>query len=80
MLLELIALIALVITLGPVAQIFLSVWGVLLAAIVLLGIIIPLALHWRPLIGSVSLPAATVLVLLGGFVLRAVIVFASELS
>ena len=82
MILELLALIALVVTLGPVAQTLLSGWGILLlGGVVLLGIFIPLALHWRPrLMGAAAIPLATVLVLVGGFVLRAVIVLASEMS
>ena len=81
MILELIALIALVVTLGPVAQSLLNVWGLLLLGVALIGIVIPLALHWRPrLVGSVNVPLATVLVLAGGFLLRTVIVLASEMS
>ena len=47
MILELIALIALVVTLGPVAQALFNVWGLLLLGVALIGIVIPLALHWR---------------------------------
>lgn len=80
MVLELLALIALVVTLGPVAQILFSVWGVLLVGVALVGIVIPLALHWRPAVSGANVPLATLLVLIGGFVLRAVIVLASEMS
>jgi formate-dependent nitrite reductase membrane component NrfD len=53
---------------------------VLLAVgVVLVGILIPLALHWRPrLLGSLSAPTAAVLVLVGGFILRVVVVLSSE--
>lgn len=80
MLLELLALGAVVLSLGSVAQGFLSVWGVLLVVgVVLGGILVPLALHLRPrLLGQLSLPAASVLVLVGGLLLRAVIVLSSE--
>jgi protein NrfD len=80
MVVELIALVALVASLGAVAQVWLSVWGLaLLVGVVLIGILIPLLLHLRPrLLGAASLPAAAVLALVGGFVLRAVVVMASE--
>lgn len=82
MILELLALIALVITLGPVAQTLLSVWGVLLVVgVVLLGILIPLALHWRThTMSGAGIVTAAVLALIGGFILRTVIVLASEMS
>jgi formate-dependent nitrite reductase membrane component NrfD len=77
--LELIVLIALVASLGSVARAWLSVWGVFLAAVVIIGILAPLALHWRRFaLGRLTAPAAAVLVLLGGFLLRVVLVFASE--
>lgn len=79
MLLELLVLGIVVISLGSVAQEFWSAWGVLLAAVVLVGILVPLALHLRPrLLGSLSLPMASVFVLVGGLMLRAVIVLSSE--
>jgi protein NrfD len=77
--LELLVLAALIVSLGAVAQAFMNVWGLLLlVGVVLLGIVLPLALHWRHLLGHLSVPAASVLVLVGGFILRAVIVLASE--
>ncbi|HEY3108857.1 MAG TPA: NrfD/PsrC family molybdoenzyme membrane anchor subunit [Chloroflexota bacterium] len=80
MLVELVALAALVASLGAVARVWLSAWGLaLVVGVVLLGILIPLLLHWRPrLLGRASLPAAAVLALIGGFVLRAVVVLSSE--
>jgi protein NrfD len=77
--LELLALIALVISLGSVARVWLNGWGALLAGVVLAGILFPLALHARShLLGRLSVPAGAVLVLLGGFLLRMVIVLSSE--
>jgi protein NrfD len=77
---ELVVLVALVVSLGVVAQVWLSVWGVLLAVgVVLVGILIPLLLQWRGRRQSGwSMPAAAFLVLVGGFILRAVIVLSSE--
>ena len=56
-----------------------NAWGVLLlVGVVLLGIFLPLSLEWRPrLLGGLSLPAGAMLVLLGGFLLRVVVIFAS---
>jgi protein NrfD len=77
--LEFLALIALVISLGSVAHVWLSGWGGLLAGGVLAGILFPLALHTRShLLGPLSVPAGAVLVLLGGFLMRIVIVLSSE--
>jgi formate-dependent nitrite reductase membrane component NrfD len=75
--LELIALIALVASLG---RVWLNEWGVLLAlGVVGLGILVPLLLQLRaqtPTAGAAR--AAAVLVLIGGFLLRVVIVLSSE--
>jgi formate-dependent nitrite reductase membrane component NrfD len=78
--LELVMIALFLFSLGAVAQAFLSVWGLLLiVGVVILGILIPLALHWRPrLMGSATVPAAAVLALLGGFILRAVVVLSSQ--
>jgi formate-dependent nitrite reductase membrane component NrfD len=79
--LELAALTALVVSLGSLAQVWLSAWGVLLVlGVVGLGIIVPLLLHvtaHSPL--SAAARAAAVLVLVGGFLLRVVIVLSSEM-
>ncbi len=82
-LLELAVLALLIISLGEVAEEWLSIWGLWLAVgVVLIGLLIPLALHWRPqLLGGMSrwsVPLAAVLALVGGFILRAVIVLSSE--
>ena len=79
--LELAVLVVLAISLGEVAEeVWGNEWGVLLVVgVVLAGILVPLALHWRPrLLGRLSVPSAAALVLLGGFLLRTVVVMASE--
>ena len=45
--LELIVLIAVVVSLGPVWRAWLNLWGLLLGAIIVLGMLFPLALNWR---------------------------------
>ena len=78
--LELLTLVALVVSLGSLARVWLNAWGALLVlGVVGLGIVVPLLLHARartPL--SSEARAAAVLVLLGGFLLRVVIVLSSE--
>jgi protein NrfD len=79
--LEAIALIALVASLGSVARVWLSAWGALLVlGVFVLGIMVPLILQWRPtLLGDRwSASAAAALVLVGGFLLRVVIILSSE--
>ena len=78
--LELLALIGLVVSLGTVARAWLSAWGALLVlGVVGLGIVVPLLLHARARTPfSIATRAAAVLVLIGGFLLRVVIVLSSE--
>jgi len=78
--LELVILAVFMFSLGAVAQVWLSVWGILLVVgVVLVGILIPLALHWWPRsLGAATISTAAVLALIGGFVLRAVVVFAAQ--
>ena len=77
--LELIVLIALIISLGPVARAWLNWWGLLLLLTVIIGMIVPLALYWRRgWLGELNLTTSAALILLGGFLLRVVIVFSSE--
>jgi formate-dependent nitrite reductase membrane component NrfD len=77
--LELIVLIALIISLGPVARAWLNWWGLLLLITVVIGMIVPLALYWRRgWLGELNLTTSAALILLGGFLLRVVIVFSSE--
>lgn len=77
--LEPIAIIALIVSLGSVARVWLSVWGLLLLLVVVLGILAPLVMQWRSAGGDMR-PAATsaLLVLIGGFVFRVVIVLSSD--
>jgi formate-dependent nitrite reductase membrane component NrfD len=78
--LELVVLMTLAISLGPVLRLWLNAWGVLLiVGVVLVGMLLPLVLHWRPrLLGSLSRPAGALCVLAGGFLLRVVMVLSSE--
>ncbi|HBY94521.1 MAG: polysulfide reductase NrfD [Ardenticatenaceae bacterium] len=78
--LELLVLIVAVISLGAVAQAWFNVWGLtLVLGVVVVGILVPLVLEWRSdLLGNLTVPAAAVLVLIGGFLLRMVIVMSSE--
>jgi protein NrfD len=78
MLLELLALVAVVVSLGAVATAWMNVWGLLLVGVVLAGILLPILLHHRHLLGRLSIPVASVLVLAGGLILRAVVVLSSE--
>jgi len=79
MLLELVALVAVVVSLGAVATAWMNVWGILLlVGVVVAGILLPLVLHHRHLLGGLSVPVASLLVLAGGFILRAVVVLSSE--
>jgi protein NrfD len=72
-------LIAVIVSLGPVVRAWLSVWGVLLLITIVLGMIGPLVLSWR---GSrfreVNIAMPAILVLVGGFLLRVIIVFSAE--
>jgi formate-dependent nitrite reductase membrane component NrfD len=73
--LEFVVLIAVVISLGPVSRAWLNAWGLLLVlGVVVVGILLPLALYWRK--GNATAYAS--LVLVGGFILRLVIVFSAQ--
>ena len=80
LILEFIVLVAVVISLGPVLQAWLNAWGLLLLlGVIVLGMLLPLMLYWRRgWLGGRSATTAAALVLLGGFVLRLVIVFSAE--
>ena len=80
LMLELVVLVAVVISLGSVARAWLNVWGVLLVIASALGVIVPLGLSWRGRQRRQQWNVVTVtsLVLFGGFLLRLVIVFSSE--
>lgn len=78
-LLELVVLIAVVVSLGPVLVAWLNAWGVLLLLIAIFGLIVPLILSWRARrLPHVGLAMPAILVLIGGFLLRVVIVLSSE--
>jgi formate-dependent nitrite reductase membrane component NrfD len=79
--LELVVLAAVMISLGPVlAAWWLNAWGVLLVVgVVGLGLLVPLVMSWRPAaLRWSSITAGAVLVLIGGFLLRVVVVLSSE--
>ena len=77
--LELIVLIAVVVSLGPVLRAWLNLWGLLLGAIIVLGMLFPIVLNWRKdWFGDFHVTATAVLALVGGFLLRIVIVFSSR--
>jgi formate-dependent nitrite reductase membrane component NrfD len=78
--LELIVLVIVVVSLGPVARAWLSAWGLLLfIGVVIAGIALPLAIHGRrERYGEGAPVLAAVLVILAGFLLRMVIVFSSD--
>jgi formate-dependent nitrite reductase membrane component NrfD len=80
LLLELVALVVFLATIGRTIEIFFSLWGVLLLlGTVIAGILLPLAIGfgkvWRPRNRIVTVAS---LVLLGGFILRFTTIFASE--
>jgi len=78
--LELIVLIAVLISLGPVARAWLNAWGLLLFfGVIFIGMLIPLTLSWRRnWLGERNRTTAAALVLVGGFILRLVIVFSAQ--
>jgi protein NrfD len=80
LILELLVLIAFLISLGSVARVFLSLWGVLLlVGVVGIGILWPLLMESRQRAhGTRQLVRAASLVLLGGFLLRVVVLLSSE--
>jgi protein NrfD len=79
--LEIVVLAALVVSLGNLARLWLNVWGVLLiVGVVGLGMVLPLLLTWRSrrISGPFGARAAAVLVLVGGALLRIVIVLSAQ--
>jgi protein NrfD len=78
--LELIVLIAVMISLGPVFRAWVNAWGLLLFfGVIVVGMLIPLALYWRrQWLGDRNLTTGAALVLVGGFILRMVIVFSAQ--
>jgi formate-dependent nitrite reductase membrane component NrfD len=77
--LEFVVLLAVLVSLGPILVAWLNAWGALLAIAVVLGLIAPLVLAWRARrVGEGSMATAASLVLLGGFLLRVVVVFSAQ--
>src|SRR5438093_5307733 len=77
--LEFIVLIAVMISLGPVFRAWLSAWGLLLFfGVIVVGMLLPLWLYWRKQSGDLNLTTEAALVLVGGFILRLVIVFSAQ--
>jgi len=78
--LELIVLIAVMISLGPVFRAWVNVWGlVLFFGVIVLGLLLPLALYWRrQWFGDFTMTAAAAAVIAGGFILRLVVVFSAQ--
>jgi formate-dependent nitrite reductase membrane component NrfD len=79
LMLELVVLILFLVSLGSVVRVFLSWWGVaLLVGVVGIGIVAPLLLERRRLGTPSHLARGAALVLLGGFLLRAVVLLSSN--
>ena len=78
LILEMLALAALIASLGRVATVWLGGWGLLLAVMVLGGIVLPLVLMRWSSVSERRAWLGPALVLLGGLLLRAVIVFSSD--
>ena len=78
--LELLVLAAVLVSLGPVLEAWLNAWGVLLViGVVILGLLVPLALSFGGRhIGAANLTISSILVLIGGLLLRIVVVLSSE--
>jgi protein NrfD len=79
--LELLVLIAVMVSLGSALQGWLNVWGLLLVVgVIIPGLIVPLVLSWRHRrLPQPSLVMSATLVLIGGFMLRLVVIFSSEM-
>jgi formate-dependent nitrite reductase membrane component NrfD len=79
--LELVALVALLVSLGSMLRLWLSAWGALLfVGVILAGIVIPLLLQWRarPLRSDLRPAVSALLVLVGGFIFRVVVILSAE--
>jgi formate-dependent nitrite reductase membrane component NrfD len=78
--LEIVAIIALFVTLGPVARVLVSGWGALLGfVLVLLCLVVPLILHYRPrLLGASTLTVACAAVVTSGLLLRIVVILSAQ--
>jgi formate-dependent nitrite reductase membrane component NrfD len=79
LILELLVLIAFLVSLGSVVRVYLNWWGLLLLlGVVVAGIVVPLLLERGATHGPRRLVRSASLVLIGGFLLRVVVVLSSE--
>jgi protein NrfD len=77
--LELLVLAAVIVSLGPVLRAWVNAWGLLLiVGVVIPGLLVPLVAAWQPRRLSLRATTTAVLVLIGGFLLRVVVVLSSE--
>lgn len=76
---ELILLVLFVLSLGSVAKVWVSFWGLLLlVGVVWTGILWPLLLHFKPAGAGTGFRNPALMVLLGGFLLRVTVLLASN--
>jgi formate-dependent nitrite reductase membrane component NrfD len=80
MALELLVIVAFLLSLGAVAQAWLNGWGLMfVVGFGVLGVALPLLLHMRPAwLGRATIPVAAVLAIAGGFIMRAVVVLSAQ--
>jgi formate-dependent nitrite reductase membrane component NrfD len=79
--LELVALVALLVSLGSMLRQWLDAWGLLLVVgVMIIGIIVPLLLQWRPRLLRPGLrpDLSALLVLVGGFIFRVVVILSAD--
>ena len=77
--LELLVLIAVMVSLGPVLRAWLNAWGLLLVIVIILGMVAPLVFSWRRRqTREWNMTTSAILVLVAGFLLRVIIVFSAE--
>jgi formate-dependent nitrite reductase membrane component NrfD len=79
--LELIVLAVIAATIWSVVRVVWGgIWGaILLFGVIVFGILAPIYLHWRPrTFGMATVPIAALLVLLGSFLLRTMVILSSE--
>jgi formate-dependent nitrite reductase membrane component NrfD len=78
--LELLVLVAVMVSLGPALRGWLNAWGLLLLfGVIILGLVAPLVLGWRHRrLAQPSIAMTATLILIGGFLLRVVVIFSSE--
>jgi protein NrfD len=78
--LEVLVLVAVMVSLGPVLQAWLNAWGVLLVIVIVLGMVAPLVLSWRARRAREwNVTTFAALAVAGSFLLRAIIVLSSDM-